>query len=97
MIRPEERAKVHKQVLKAHSRGAEFLTGGRIPPDKDRGFFYEPTVLSRVTEDMAVMREETFGRVLPVVQVEDSRWPSCVPMPPCMDWKLLCSRAMHAR
>ncbi|UCD99633.1 MAG: aldehyde dehydrogenase [Chloroflexota bacterium] len=71
MIRPSEREKVADQVRKAQSAGATIHTGGRIPPSKSKGFFYEPTVLSGVTEDMLVMREETFGPVLPVVPVEN--------------------------
>lgn len=35
------------------------------------GFFYEPTVLSGVHHGMRVMREETFGPVLPIMAVED--------------------------
>jgi acyl-CoA reductase-like NAD-dependent aldehyde dehydrogenase len=71
MIRPVEREKVHQQVLSAQSSGARVLTGGRIPPDRPRGYFYEPTLLTGATEEMEVMREETFGPVLPVVPVED--------------------------
>jgi betaine-aldehyde dehydrogenase len=71
MIRPGEREKVHQQVKQAEQAGARVLTGGRIPPDKPKGFFYEPTVLSQVSEEMTVMKEETFGPVLPVVPVAD--------------------------
>ena len=71
MIRPSEREGVHEQVQAAVKAGASLLTGGRIPPDKPKGFYYEPTVLTDVTEDMVVMREETFGPVLPVVPVDD--------------------------
>jgi len=71
MIRPSERKGVDEQVQAAVKAGASLLTGGRIPPDKPKGFYYEPTVLTDVTEDMAVMREETFGPVLPVVPVDD--------------------------
>jgi len=71
MIRPSERKDVDEQVQAAVKAGASLLTGGRIPPDKPRGFYYEPTVLTDVSEDMAVMREETFGPVLPVAPVED--------------------------
>jgi acyl-CoA reductase-like NAD-dependent aldehyde dehydrogenase len=71
MIRPSERKAVDEQVQAAVKAGASLLTGGRIPPDKPKGFYYEPTVLTDVTEDMAVMREETFGPVLPVVPVDD--------------------------
>ena len=71
MIRPSERAEVDQQVQAAVQAGAILLTGGRIPPDKPKGYYYEPTVLTDVTEEMAVMRDETFGPVLPVVPVKD--------------------------
>lgn len=69
MIRPSERQKVDDQVKAAFGSGAEVLTGGRVPPDKVKGFFYEPTVMTSVSEDMAIMREETFGPVLPILPV----------------------------
>jgi betaine-aldehyde dehydrogenase len=71
MIRPAEREKVHRQVVSAQASGALVVTGGRIPPRFERGYFYEPTLLTGVSEDMAVMREETFGPVLPLVPVHD--------------------------
>ncbi len=71
MIRPGEREKVHQQVHAARQAGAQVLTGGRIPAHMPRGYFYEPTLLTDVTETMEVMREETFGPVLPVVPVAD--------------------------
>jgi acyl-CoA reductase-like NAD-dependent aldehyde dehydrogenase len=61
---------VERQVEEARSRGARVLTGGRRNP-ACKGLFYEPTVLVDVTQDMAVMREETFGPVLPIVRVRD--------------------------
>jgi betaine-aldehyde dehydrogenase len=70
MIRPAERDKVHQQVLDAQQSGAQIVTGGRTPPSLPRGYFYEPTVLTGVREDMLVMREETFGPVLPLVAVD---------------------------
>jgi len=71
MIRSHEREKVDNQVIKAIESGAKVLTGGRVPPDKQKGFFYEPTVLNEVHNSMMVMQEETFGPVLPVVSVKD--------------------------
>lgn len=70
MIRPDERRKVHQQVLSAQQAGAQVVAGGRIPPGMSRGYFYEPTLLTGVSEEMEVMREETFGPVLPLVPVE---------------------------
>ncbi|HEY0385642.1 MAG TPA: aldehyde dehydrogenase family protein [Pyrinomonadaceae bacterium] len=57
---------VAEHVEDALGRGARALTGGRRAPDLS-GPFYEPTVLVDVTQDMLVMREETFGPVLPVL------------------------------
>lgn len=71
MIRASERDKAIAQVEAAQEAGAQIMTGGRIPSNRPKGYFYEPTVLTNVTEDMEVMREETFGPVLPIVPVED--------------------------
>ncbi len=71
MIRLSERRKVDDQVKAAVEAGAQVLTGGRIPPDKAKGFFYEPTVMTGVSEEMVIMSEETFGPVLPVLPVAD--------------------------
>ena len=44
----------------------------RRPPQPDApGLFFEPTVLIDVDHDMAMMREETFGPVLPIMRVRD--------------------------
>lgn len=63
------RAAVHAQVEAAVAGGARLLTGGTIPAGP--GAFYPPTVLVDVDDDMAVMREETFGPVAPVRVVAD--------------------------
>ncbi len=70
MIRPSERDKVDRQVHAAVAAGAQVHTGGRVPTEMTSGFYYEPTVLTGVDESMAVMSEETFGPVLPVVPVD---------------------------
>lgn len=59
---------VHGHVTEAVHRGARLLCGGAVPPGP--GSFYPPTVLADCAEDMAVMREETFGPVAPVVVVD---------------------------
>ena len=51
----------------AVDQGATALTGGRKPERLERGYFYEPTVLSDVRPSMAIMVEEPFGPVAPVV------------------------------
>jgi succinate-semialdehyde dehydrogenase / glutarate-semialdehyde dehydrogenase len=47
------------------------LTGGRVRPDLGP-LFYEPTVLTGVTPDMACFAEETFGPVVSVYRVRDA-------------------------
>jgi acyl-CoA reductase-like NAD-dependent aldehyde dehydrogenase len=61
---------VTEQIADAVARGARVLTGGRRREDLG-GYFFEPTVLVDVTSDMKVMREETFGPVLPIKVFSD--------------------------
>jgi acyl-CoA reductase-like NAD-dependent aldehyde dehydrogenase len=58
------RGKVAQHVRDAVDRGARVLTGGGAP---DRtGYFFEPTVLVDVDDEMVIMREETFGPTIPI-------------------------------
>jgi betaine-aldehyde dehydrogenase len=63
------RDKVDDHVRDAIERGARVLTGGRRPDGP--GYFYEPTVLVDVDDDMTIMREETFGPTIPVAAYDD--------------------------
>ena len=65
--------KVERQVVDATSKGAELLCGGhRLMDDGlDRGYYYAPTVLSNVTSEMLIYREETFGPVAPIIAFDD--------------------------
>jgi aldehyde dehydrogenase (NAD+)/succinate-semialdehyde dehydrogenase/glutarate-semialdehyde dehydrogenase len=62
---------VTRHVQEATAKGAQVLAGGRARPDLGP-FFYEPTVLSGVTAEMEVCRDETFGPVVSVYQVKDT-------------------------
>jgi acyl-CoA reductase-like NAD-dependent aldehyde dehydrogenase len=61
---------VESHVEDAKSRGARVLTGGTRLPELGPNY-YAPTVLADVTHDMRIMREETFGPVLPVMACND--------------------------
>jgi acyl-CoA reductase-like NAD-dependent aldehyde dehydrogenase len=61
---------VERHVRDALAKGARVLTGGRRVPGR-RGLWYEPTVLVDVDHTMDVMRDETFGPVLPIMSVPD--------------------------
>ena len=67
MVFPPQVETVRRQVEAAREAGAEVLAGGTAHAGPGR--FYPPTVLSGCRQDMEVMREETFGPVLPVMQV----------------------------
>ena len=65
------RAKVMALVDAAVKQGAKIACGGRVPPSFNTGWFYEPTVLTDVTPDMAIMQTEVFGPVAPICRVRD--------------------------
>ena len=67
MTMPRQRRVVEEHVSDAVARGARVLTGGAAPAGP--GFFYPPTVLAGVDHTMRIMREETFGPVLPIMAV----------------------------
>jgi acyl-CoA reductase-like NAD-dependent aldehyde dehydrogenase len=61
------RETVAQQVREAVEQGARVVRGGAAPDGP--GAYYPPTVLDGCTDEMAVMREETFGPVAPVMTV----------------------------
>jgi betaine-aldehyde dehydrogenase len=67
LIGERYRHKVEEHVEEARAKGARILTGGRRPPQFERGFFYEPTVLTGVDHSHRIMCEETFGPTIPVM------------------------------
>jgi acyl-CoA reductase-like NAD-dependent aldehyde dehydrogenase len=66
MIHERQLRIVESHVEDAVARGARLLAGGSRSPELGKNF-YKPTVLADVTHEMRVMREETFGPVLPVM------------------------------
>jgi acyl-CoA reductase-like NAD-dependent aldehyde dehydrogenase len=68
LARPQQIAVLEAQVADAVARGARVACGGRRA---DRPGFFEPTVLTDVTNDMRVMREESFGPIIGIAAVAD--------------------------
>jgi acyl-CoA reductase-like NAD-dependent aldehyde dehydrogenase len=60
---------VERHVRDAIDKGAQLLVGGKRAEGPGR--FFQPTVLTGVDHTMEVMREETFGPVLPIMKVRD--------------------------
>jgi acyl-CoA reductase-like NAD-dependent aldehyde dehydrogenase len=70
LAREDLRDALARQVSESVSVGARVLRGGRVP---DRpGFYYEPTVLDRVTPGMPVVSEEVFGPAVPLLTAADA-------------------------
>ncbi|MGW1094369.1 NADP-dependent succinic semialdehyde dehydrogenase [Streptomyces sp. NPDC002455] len=65
------RADLEELVEDALAKGATVLCGGGRPAGLDRGWFHEPTVLTGITPDMRIHREETFGPVATLYRVAD--------------------------
>ncbi len=59
---------LENQVLKSVKQGAKIFLGG-----KRNGTYYEPTIITDVTRDMTVFKEETFGPVISVTKFKDEK------------------------
>jgi succinate-semialdehyde dehydrogenase/glutarate-semialdehyde dehydrogenase len=64
LIDAKQRDKVAELVDDAVGKGAKVMTGGEKVGD--RGYFYAPTVLSDISPDAELLREEIFGPVAPI-------------------------------
>ncbi len=67
---PRQMEIIEGHMADAVSRGAKVHVGGRRNPNLD-GLFFEPTVLTEVDHEMQIMRDETFGPILPIMRVKD--------------------------
>ncbi len=69
MTSPQQVGIVKDHLEDAVRRGARALTGGA---EAISGNFIQPTVLVDVTDDMKVMKDETFGPVIPIIKVRST-------------------------
>ena len=70
MARGDLREALEEQVAASVAMGAKVLLGGHPLPGK--GFFYAPTIVTHVTPNMPLFREETFGPVAAVIRARDT-------------------------
>ncbi|MBB4188895.1 NAD-dependent succinate-semialdehyde dehydrogenase [Sinorhizobium terangae] len=71
MANARGRERIVSMVSDALAKSATLLAGGEIPADRNRGFFYRPTVLGDVPDDALIMSEEPFGPVAPIARFSD--------------------------
>jgi len=64
-----QQKKAIEKVNQAIKDGARLLTGGSVPENLDRGYFYQPTVLDNIEPNMEIITEEAFSPVLPIQKV----------------------------
>ena len=69
MVSRLQQEKAIKKVNQAIKDGARLLTGGSVPKNYDKGYFYEPTVLDNIKPNMEIVTEEAFSPVLPIQKV----------------------------
>ena len=62
-------AKMDRHVADAVEQGAALITGGNRADGFPTDLYWQATVLSEVTEEMEVAREETFGPVVPITRI----------------------------
>ena len=72
-VNRNELAHMQELVKKSLEEGATLAAGGGIPKGKsfERGNWFEPTILTGVTQDMTIVHEESFGPILPVLKFRD--------------------------
>jgi lactaldehyde dehydrogenase/glycolaldehyde dehydrogenase len=68
-----ELEKLERMVARAREQGAEIVMGGKRPEGQEfqRGFWYAPTVITNVRNDMDIMQQEIFGPISPVMAFDD--------------------------
>ncbi|MCD6543875.1 MAG: aldehyde dehydrogenase [Flavobacteriaceae bacterium] len=71
MVSKDQIDKVEEMVEFAKKEGAEVVVGGKRLDQFDKGFYYQPTLLTNCRQDMQIIQEEVFGPVLPVVKFND--------------------------
>src|SRR3990172_2032449 len=65
LVRDDSRDIIVNQIGQSALKGAKVLVGGNVPQMK--GYFFNPTVVGKVTPDMSISREEVFGPVAPII------------------------------
>jgi aldehyde dehydrogenase (NAD+) len=70
LISDAQRRRVEGYIAKGREEGARLVLGGGRP-DRDRGYFVQPTIFADVDNRMTIAREEIFGPVVAVIPYDD--------------------------
>lgn len=72
MINARQRDRVEGMVEQSRSAGAQIVIGGKRPPSRTRGYFFEPTVAANVQPETELFQAEVFGPVLAIATFQDA-------------------------
>jgi len=71
LISSTQRERVERCVARGREEGAKLACGGKRPAHLPRGYYYEPTLFTDATNEMAIAREEIFGPVITLIPFRD--------------------------
>jgi acyl-CoA reductase-like NAD-dependent aldehyde dehydrogenase len=63
--------RIEDTVANAIENGATLVHGGKVPDHTDKGWYYEPTIVSCPSQDLRIVREEMFGPVVSALKFSD--------------------------
>src|SRR5262245_27734674 len=66
LISKPQRERVQGFVARAQAAGASILTGGGVPSEWQRGYYFEPTVIAGVEQGAEIIQSEVFGPVITI-------------------------------
>jgi succinate-semialdehyde dehydrogenase/glutarate-semialdehyde dehydrogenase len=66
LVSKKQQELISSQVKDAQLKGAKIVIGGKKPKDL-QGAFYQPTIITNISKNMRVWKEEVFGPVLPII------------------------------
>lgn len=70
LVAKRQQELIESQVADALEKGAKIIIGGKRP-EHLKGAYYLPTILTHISKEMRVFKEEVFGPVLPIIPFED--------------------------
>ncbi len=73
LISQTQRERVQGFVERAKAAGVKVLTGGGVPKGFDKGYYYEPTVITGADQKSEIIQSEVFGPVLTINTFKDER------------------------
>ena len=71
IVNPAQLDRIDGYVRRGLDDGARLVVGGGIATQFDKGYWFQPTLLADVTNDMAIARDEIFGPVLVAIPYDD--------------------------